>query len=472
MNCTKRISSISRFIKLLLVFTLTFAPVLLAQDADLLEEPLLLWSYQLAPVTAFNSVEVLKGNGVVIAPDGSTAIVTTVGGAVFAFDAYTGEQQWIYQPEPAGENSITRTHSGVTFSTGTGDDSFMVFSVVDNENSLSPLTRVVALDMEGNELWISDVLEGIAMGDPLISSDGGYVFLNHNVGSEEEKNGYFTVLEANATGIILFSQEFEGIDRNGTTTAAFGPPGIYHNPVEGNYDPIMAGSNSSEGDFNTNDMLMWGQMPKSLANPILDGYIFGFQFPTDFVNGENMEELQLSFFPLGRDFERDFQTLTPPVITYGGLSAYWGVSRNGFRGWVSKRFSRARNAVAGFERNEKTSGQPVFAAPTLSNDDEFPVVFGGTASNQFVRMNFDFTEIVEVPTIGYINAKALMDGNDRVVYYVEDNGMIHQANFDDLTDEWTYILPNGVDGEMAITSQSDIVIIADINGMITALKES
>jgi len=154
------------------------------------------------------------------------------------------------------------------------------------------------------------------------------------------------------------------------------------------------------------------------------------------------------------------------------LSAYWGVSRNGFRGWVSKRFSRARNAVAGFERNEKTSGQPVFAAPTLSNDDEFPVVFGGTASNQFVRMNFDFTEIIEVPTIGYIKARAIVDSNDRAVYYVEDNGMIHQANFDDLTDEWTYILPNGVDGEMAITSQSDVIIIADINGMITALKVS
>jgi hypothetical protein len=87
-------------------------------------------------------------------------------------------------------------------------------------------------------------------------------------------------------------------------------------------------------------------------------------------------------------------------------------------------------------------------------------------------MNFDFTEIIEVPTIGYIKAKAIVDSNDRAVYYVEDNGMIHQANFDDLTDEWTYILPNGVDGEMAITSQSDVIIIADINGMITALKVS
>ena len=87
-------------------------------------------------------------------------------------------------------------------------------------------------------------------------------------------------------------------------------------------------------------------------------------------------------------------------------------------------------------------------------------------------MNFDFTEIIEVPTNGYIKATALLDGNDRVVYYVEDNGIIHQSNFDDLTDAWTYTMPDGVNGEMAITAQSDVVIIADISGMVMALKVS
>jgi outer membrane protein assembly factor BamB len=102
--------------------------------ADLLEAPTKLWSAQLFPDVDLGSVEIEAGNGIVMAPDGKHALVTTVGATVYAFDAYTGEQAWVYQPE-AISNSIARSHSAVIF--GPQAD-YMVYSVVDNENSMSP----------------------------------------------------------------------------------------------------------------------------------------------------------------------------------------------------------------------------------------------------------------------------------------------------------------------------------------------
>mmetsp|Transcript_16712 Transcript_16712/g.38342 ORF Transcript_16712/g.38342 Transcript_16712/m.38342 type:complete len:123 (+) Transcript_16712:236-604(+) len=111
----------------------------------------------------------------------------------------------------------------------------MVFSVVDNESSQNPLTRVEPFDMAGNELWISNALNGIASGDPLFSSDGSYIFLIHNIEVEEDTNGFFTMLDANSTGIVSCFRQFDGLDPNAFEfgTVAFGPPGICHDPIRG-----------------------------------------------------------------------------------------------------------------------------------------------------------------------------------------------------------------------------------------------
>ena len=106
-------------------------------------------------------------------------------------------------------------------------------------------SRVIALDLDGNELWISDPLDGVPSGEPLVSSDGSYVFVVHN--AAEGSTGYFTILDANATGLVYYS---ESSAAEGNATAAFGPPGIYHNPVQGNYDPVDGGT-VSEGDVST-----------------------------------------------------------------------------------------------------------------------------------------------------------------------------------------------------------------------------
>jgi len=77
------------------------------------------------------------------------------------------------------------------------------------------------------------------------------------------------------------------------------------------------------------------------------------------------------------------------------------VSRSSLRGWTSKRFSRGRNAHAGFVRNAEILCRPVFAATVFSNDGLESVVVGCAAGTQFVRMNIDFPEEVVAPTEVY-----------------------------------------------------------------------
>ena len=99
-----------------------------------METPAKIWSAQLFPDVDLGPVEIEAGNGVFMAPDGMHALVTTVGATVYAFNAYNGKKAWVYQPESIS-NTIVRSHSGVTF--GPNSD-YMVYAVVDNENSMTP----------------------------------------------------------------------------------------------------------------------------------------------------------------------------------------------------------------------------------------------------------------------------------------------------------------------------------------------
>mmetsp|Transcript_5191 Transcript_5191/g.12390 ORF Transcript_5191/g.12390 Transcript_5191/m.12390 type:complete len:552 (+) Transcript_5191:120-1775(+) len=432
----------------------------LAEDTGLeyealLETPVKIWSAQLFPEPELGPVEIEAGNGVFMAPDGKHALVTTIGASVYAFNAYSGEVAWVYQPEASTDN-IARCHSGVTFGP---DSEYMVYAVVDNENSLSPTSRVIAVDMTGAEVWVSDDLEGVAAGNPQVSSDGSYVFLTHN--ANELTNGYFTVLDGETGSIFYGGSSGEAGD---IPTKRYGPVGIFHTPVQGNYDPITSGAPVSEGDFNTNDMLMWSQTPKPTDTSIENGFLYGFQFPRDFAGNAS----EITYFQMG-SFERDFQAVTPPVMTNGGLSAYWGVSRGGFRGWIPKRFSRARDVSIGFSRNSDFAGQPVWAQPALSNDGPEPTIFGGSAAREFVKLSFDFQDQTSVTTGSYVKSAAIVDGGERAVYYVEEDGTLHMTDFD-LEDLWTESMGFTVTGEMALTPRSDVLVVGTGRGVVTAYQ--
>jgi hypothetical protein len=56
--------------------------------------------------------------------------------------------------------------------------------------------------MDGNELWNSLQMESVAAGNHVVSDDGGYVFLIHNVAFSTI--GFFSVLWAAANGTLFY----------------------------------------------------------------------------------------------------------------------------------------------------------------------------------------------------------------------------------------------------------------------------
>jgi hypothetical protein len=116
--------------------------------------------------------------------------------------------------------------------------------IVRSQYGFSGHRRVISLDMAGIALWVSEPLDGIAMGSPVISDDGNFVFLTHN--AEVNTIGFFSSLWVPGGGSVFLSQS--------NATSPFAPLGIYHSPIQGNYD-------GDEGIGNTNDMIMWSQAP-------------------------------------------------------------------------------------------------------------------------------------------------------------------------------------------------------------------
>jgi hypothetical protein len=310
---------------------------------------------------------------------------------------------------------------------------------------------VVAVSLLGEMLWISDRFDGIASGTPVASEDGGYIFLTYNSGSGTV--GHFAVLDANSNGAEFHSQE--------NSEAPFAPPGIFHAPEEGYYDG---------GQNNRNDIIIWSLTSTKNVTGVGDGAYYAFQFPIGFTGSAD----GIAYIQLGQEI-RDFQAIAKPVVTNGGRSMYWGGTRSFFFAWVGEegfdryRFNRDRTAGTGFARG-KPKSQAVYATPALSSDPLEPLIFGGSAANEFVRLNHNFTETLLVATSSIILAEARLSPDDSVVYYVEFNGQIHQASTGDLMDMWMFDLEIPVEGEFALKADGTILYIADIAGFIHTFR--
>jgi len=351
---------------------------------------------------------------------------------------------------------------------------------------------VISLSLDGNVNWISTPLEGAAAGSPLASFDGRYVYLTHN--SNAVSIGHFSVLDtlgANAdTQVMPLYSEFN-------VTNPFTPPGIFHNPEEGYYDG---------GQGNTNDIVVWGFAPNPLNDRVGDGSSFVFQFPIGYassnqassmyrqsyqtVDAQLNDEVQdgntqlnvnqatqrLYWIILG-DEVKDWQAASAPVLTNMGRSLYWSVTRSQFRSWVGQansaqyRFNRGKTNTAAFSR-----GIPRWAAcpnsPALSSHPTQPMIFAGTASTEFVKMDYlmdDDTAIVR-NTSSVVRSKAIVSPDDQYVYFSEFTGILHQASTANLEDNWAVSDIGAIDGEFSLTSDGSMLIIGDVTGKVYAYR--
>lgn len=414
---------------------------------------------------------ILDGNGVFISPDDSIAVVTQANGNLNAYDPFTGEELWKFVP-PANDDKAVACNGGVTFSND-GYNDYLIYSVVDDPNGITSFTRVVSLGYDGTLNWISTPLEGAAAGSPLASFDGRYIYLTHN--SNAMSVGHFSVLDSLdaslSTPVFPLYSEFN-------TTNPFSPPGIFHNPEEGFYDG---------GQGNTNDIVVWGHAPNPLENRVGFGSSFVFQFPIGYgspssvlrqgeaANATKDMSRRLFWLILGDDI-KDWQTESAPVLTNQGRSLYWSVTRSQFRAWVGSagtnvaRFNRGRTNSPEFER-----GSPRFAAcpntPALSSSTTEPMIFAGTAGNEFVKMDYLMDEDTALirNTTSKVRNRAIVSPDDQFVYFTEFSGVVHQASTVDLTDSWTLAVGN-LDGEFALSSDGSMLIVGDVTGNVHAYQ--
>ena len=296
--------------------------------------------------------------------------------------------------------------------------------------------------MDGTELWISSGIDGECAGTPKISNDENFIFLNVN---QEDIFGHFTILTKD--GDSFFNRLL--------TRCPFAPLGIYHNPYEGYFDG---------GAGNTNDLIMW-----SCDATIQDSYDFGgiyaFQFPVGFT-GESAAGLDI------QSFGQDFWGRTAPVVTNRGLSVYWTSSMSRYFAWVGKvdttenQFDKDPTGFVKLGTAESFEQQPPYASPALSSDPFAPMIFGGTAATQFVKLKYDFTESTIINTTGVVRARAIVSPNDDFVYYVESQGTIHQAFVSDLSDNWVTSLEAETVSEIALDSSGAFLFVGDKSGRI------
>jgi hypothetical protein len=326
--------------------------------------------------------------------------------------------------------------------------------------------------MEGDLNWISVPLEGAAAGSPVTSFDGRYVYLTHN--SNAMSFGHFSVLDTLGatmdTGLFPIYSEFN-------QTNPFTPPGIYHKPEEGYYDG---------GQGNTNDIVIWAHSPNPTDSTVGSGASFAFQFPMNYVDpniavarqGEQDQPSMPLFWVILGDNMKDWQSTSAPILTNLGRSLYWSVSRSQFRAWVGQAgsnnnlFNRFKTGSPSFGR-----GNPRYAAspntPALSSHPTQPMIFAGTASNEFVKMDYLMTEETALVrnTTSKVRARAIVSPDDKYVYFSEFSGILHQASTADLQDAWALDNEFGAfDGEFSLTSDGTMLIVGGVTGKILAYR--
>ena len=270
-------------------------------------------------------------------------------------------------------------------------------------------SKVAALSPSTGDLkWISPPLDGACQGTPHVSSSGEYIYVTHN--SDGSTVGHFTVL---VNGPDAATVLFDATDMNGP----FSPPGIFRNPIEGNF---------GTGRGNNQDLLIWSYTPEPDDTSGQGGSVLAFQFPFNYVKdlGTDVLEVTTVVPTVG------WRSTSPPLLTAGGLQLFWPVSRSQFRSWVNTRFSATASGSVGFDR-----GTPSFLAPqntpAVDNKVTPAVLCSGTAAPQFVCMNaadINTGATWSVDLAGLVLSNPLFSTEGDRVYFAEDRGVIFSVN--------------------------------------------
>jgi len=388
--------------------------------------------------------ELAAGNGLFLDPTGSMIVATFLDGSVRFLDPTTGSAV-APQYTPSSNGFSVRGFGGAAFSYNSATP-YIVYAVTDNYLSATNAdTRIIGLSTSGQKLFESEPLPGVQSGTPVPSWDGRFVYMNSNVGGT---TGYFSIIDT--AQLVSASTPLAPIYQQSNSTNPFSPLGYYHRPVRGNY--YRPGSR-----LNYNDMLVWGFETAMNETVVGTGQIFGFQLPTD---GNPLE-----YFLLGG--KQGFQSSTPPVLTNGGLSMYWAITRGQTVCWVNQQFDHSRTSYFGFAR-----GSPAYigarAPPTLASDSEFPKLFGPGASASIWSANAYLNVTNEVKVAAVVSSRVAISPDHSYVYYADQSGGVGALTFDTLNVSWTLTNSAPIEADIALSTDGTMLFTGDTTGLITA----
>lgn len=130
----KKISNIAMWNKLRLAALLVALGVSTITAQNALQDPVVYFSKQVEGDVGY-------GNGLFLYEQ--LLVATSSDGTVTCFHALTGEELWEYSPQSSSEIA---SHSGVAFTTENAETPYMVYSIIENENSLTPMRYVDAIE--------------------------------------------------------------------------------------------------------------------------------------------------------------------------------------------------------------------------------------------------------------------------------------------------------------------------------------
>jgi len=437
-----------------------------------LRDPIVRWTADLTlsmEVDAFSS-----GNEVTLSPDGGTMLyATTLTGALISRETnatnYRGRPgEWHrYQTPGNGEEWSTFCRTGIGFSLPDIARPYFVYAVEDVPPVLSPAdikpsSRIFAFNhpyTPGDDpRWISPSIEGKVSGTPIVSSDGLFVYVNHNVNStriiDSSTTGVFTIFQSGSKSSLIL----ESMTTYGIAPGPYGPLAIARRPLAGKYQG---------GDLNRNDLLVWGHLHYSDALDNWErGFLNLFQFSTNFdmqdASRENVRTLQLVSWSVRHR----------ALLSSTGLEMWIGASRSEVRGWWDPQVNFNRRSDWSLNADEVQRDEtrqlktlPAWGAPVLSPDEQ--TVYVTTTSNAVYAVSALTGKILwedlEMPSLIKTEMK-LSPAGDRLYIFMA-NGLVLCKRTGDGENQWRYMSKlTGGEADMAVSPDGTTLYFAGNEG--------
>jgi hypothetical protein len=301
-----------------------------ATEANFLPTPNVRWTYDISTASSSSgtttSRRLGRGNNVVASQDGSRVFSTASDGSLHIVYTSALDVSTVFEPEALLETT-TSCQSGVTLveiETDTSDDAkveYAVYAVTDETTAAQETTsRLLAVNVDGTLRW-SAVLEGTAVGKPIVGADQNTFYVVHNIPGadvEDATVGRISVIVVDPQDGPLVTATLPETEDN----APFGPatgktiqqrqgPGANGSAL----DIIVFGENNDDGLSEDGGLYM---LIPSDENEALGG------------RGNEAYDLRLIF-----DFARS--TVASPAVSADGTAVYLASQESTLTGWNGRR---------------------------------------------------------------------------------------------------------------------------------------